>query len=257
MTESQPYPHLFRPSKGYVFIVTYGRSGSTLTQTLLNSFPGYCIRGENALASLYIARMIRTLREEANITGRRKRLLARQAGRPARGYPTMGTPQDPWYGAEDVDADHLGRSLFDVFVRDVLHLPEGVRVGGFKEIRYINDLRFLPHHLDILLEFFPGAKLILQTRAHAEVAKSGWWSEKDPKDLTRRLGAADAAFLDYAAGRADCYHLDYARFRQGAEALRPLFAFLDEPFDAARVQAVLDTPLTHGKAVSQKAGAAS
>jgi hypothetical protein len=257
MTDSASYPHLFRPSKGYVFVVTYGRSGSTLTQTLLNSIPGYCIRGENANASLHIARMIHTTRNEMNFTERRERLEARRAGRPMRGFHTLETPQDPWYGAELLDPDRLGRSLFDTFVREVLHLPEGLRVGGFKEIRYVNDLRFLPHHLGILQEFFPGAKLILQTRAHAEVAKSGWWQQKDPKELARHLGAADAAFHSYRAGRADCFHLDYACYRQGAGALRPLFDFLDEPFDAGQVQAVLDTPLTHGKpgpAAKAKAG---
>src|SRR5688572_1085508 len=32
---------------GHLFIVTYGRSGSTLLQGVLNSIPGYLIRGEN------------------------------------------------------------------------------------------------------------------------------------------------------------------------------------------------------------------
>ena len=31
----------------FVFIFTYGRSGSTLLMGLLNSLPHYCIRGEN------------------------------------------------------------------------------------------------------------------------------------------------------------------------------------------------------------------
>ena len=255
--DRQSFPHLYRPSKGYVFVVTYGRSGSTLTQTVLNSIPGYCIRGENANASLHIARMIHITRTEMNFSERRDRLATRRAGRPIPGYKTLETPKDPWYGAEYVDPGRLGRGLFDTFVREMLHLPEGVRVGGFKEIRYVNDLRFLPHHLAILQEFFPGAKLILQTRAHAEVAKSGWWAQKDPRELARHLAAADAAFHAYRDGRADCFHLDYACYRQGAEALRPLFDFLDEPFDAGQVQAVLDTPLTHGKpgpAARAKAG---
>lgn len=32
---------------GSVLIITYGRSGSTLLQGILNSIPGYLIRGEN------------------------------------------------------------------------------------------------------------------------------------------------------------------------------------------------------------------
>ena len=43
------------PDLGYIFIVTYGRSGSTLLQGILNSIPGYLVRGENrqALRHLY------------------------------------------------------------------------------------------------------------------------------------------------------------------------------------------------------------
>jgi hypothetical protein len=32
---------------GYVFVMTYGRSGSTLLMGLLNTIPGYLVRGEN------------------------------------------------------------------------------------------------------------------------------------------------------------------------------------------------------------------
>lgn len=253
--DRQSFPHLYRPSKGYVFVVTYGRSGSTLTQTVLNSIPGYCIRGENANVTSHIAQLLHSLQHQKAVLVRQQRYKARKVGEPRDLADPMGTPRDPWYGAELIEFKRLGRSLFDTFVREMLHLPEGVRVGGFKEIRYVNDLRFLPQHLGILQEFFPGAKLILQTRAHAEVAKSGWWAQKDPKDLARHLRAADAAFHSYRAGRADCFHLDYACYRQGAEALRPLFDFLDEPFDAGQVQAVLDTPLTHlkpGEAMPRK-----
>ena len=35
-----------RDDFGYLFVVTYGRSGSTLLMGLLNSIPGYLIRGE-------------------------------------------------------------------------------------------------------------------------------------------------------------------------------------------------------------------
>ena len=37
----------FQPKDGFVFVVTYGRSGSTLLQTVLQSIDGYFIRGEN------------------------------------------------------------------------------------------------------------------------------------------------------------------------------------------------------------------
>lgn len=247
MIDRTRYPDLHKPSKGYVFVVTYGRSGSTLTQSLLNSIPGYCIRGENANATQRIADLICTLRGEKNFTMRREKLALQKAGQTMRGFGNLGLAKDPWYGAELLDVDRLGLGLFDTFVREMLHLPDGVRVGGFKEIRYLNAPKFLAQHLEILQEFFPGAKLILQTRAHAEVAKSSWWQEKDPKVLARRLALVDAAFHDYRASHPGCFHLDYATYRQGPEALRPLFDFLDETYDEAMIRAVLETPLDHGK----------
>src|SRR3954464_1127587 len=36
-----------RDLPGFVFVVTYGRSGSTLVQGLLNALPGTLVRGEN------------------------------------------------------------------------------------------------------------------------------------------------------------------------------------------------------------------
>jgi hypothetical protein len=251
------FPHLNKPTKGYVFVVTYGRSGSTLTQVLLNAIPGYCIRGENANATRHIAQMVHVLRNEKNLTNRRDRLERAQAGpaRPALGQ--IGKPQDPWFGAELLDVKSLGRSLCDVFVREVLQLPDGVRVGGFKEIRYLHDPKFLTVHLETLQEFFPGAKLILQTRAHAEVMKSSWWKDHDPAMLARRLAQLDEGFHAYRGNHDGCFHLDHSTYRQGTEALRPLFEFLEEPFDAAQVQLILDTPLTHGKPAPAKAAAAA
>lgn len=34
-------------AEAFVFLVTYGRAGSTLTQKYLNSLPDVCVRGEN------------------------------------------------------------------------------------------------------------------------------------------------------------------------------------------------------------------
>lgn len=252
MIDRTRYPDLHKPSKGYVFVVTYGRSGSTLTQALLNSIPGYCIRGENANATGHIAQLLHSMRNHKTAQNRRSRYEAYLSGEISALPGNMGTPNDPWYGAELVDTARMGRAMFDVFVREVLQLPEGVRVGGFKEIRYIEQPRFLPHHLKVLQEFFPGAKLILQTRAHDEVAKSSWWQNKDPDVLARQLVMVDTAFANYQASHPDCFHLDYATYRKGPQALRPLFDFLGETYDEDMVCKVLQTPLDHGKLKSDK-----
>lgn len=68
------YPHLYMPKEGYVFIITYGRSGSTLTQNLLNSLPGYCIRGENSNLLYFLSKAADLCKYQGNFVLRRGQL---------------------------------------------------------------------------------------------------------------------------------------------------------------------------------------
>src|SRR5690606_340365 len=62
-----------------VFIVTYGRSGSTLLQGVLNSIPGYLIRGENDSALEFMHENFRRME---------KRMDTKKGS----------SPVNPWYG---------------------------------------------------------------------------------------------------------------------------------------------------------------
>lgn len=239
---SPDFPDLCRPSEGYLFLVTYGRSGSTVTQNLLNAIPGYVIRGENANAIYPLCNMIATLSDNAEIKTHR----AQHQGRvkPAK---ILGTPADPWFGAEEIDLDRLAKGAFDLFAREVLHIPQGTRVAGFKEIRYFQDLAFLPRQLEIMQSHFPRARFLFLTRDHGQIAASAWFSKRDPQSLLQQLAAADSAFAAYAASHADCFQLDHAQLLEGPEALRPLFDFLGEELRVDVVAEVLARQLTHGK----------
>ncbi len=242
---SAAYPALYRPSKGYVFVVTYGRTGSTLTQNLLNSIPGWCIRGENGNLLGQLLKTVHSMLTWDNYLRRRK---WRAAGSPDQRNPDgFGTPIDPWYGAEHVDPTAYALGLLDTFVSRVLNLPDEVRVGGFKEILYYNDPKFLPHQVALMQQFFPNAKIVFQTRHHDQVLKSAWWKTRDAVEVRARLNLIDGIFADYAQTHANCLVLDYDIYLAGADALRPLFEFLDEDFDLPRVQAVLDHRLDHMK----------
>lgn len=233
---------LHRPSEGYLFVVTYGRSGSTLLQNLLNTIPGYCIRGENGHALYHICRMIDLTRREPNFLLRKPELVGK-----SKAVPMMGTPADPWYGLELIEGERMGLRLCNLFCEEVLQVPEGTRVAGFKEIRYFGDLNFLPFELEIMQHFFPKARLIFLTRDPEETANSGWWRNHDKAELLARLARAHAAFETYAATHADCFALHYSAFAGGPEALRPLFDFLGETMDEAVVTEVLKRRLMHLK----------
>ncbi len=228
-------PQLYAPQDGYVLIVTYGRSGSTLLQNVLNSIPGYCIRGENANTLAHLARSWHALSVQPTI----RQLLSR-------GIPTE--PSNPWYGAERLNLDALPANLAEVFVRDVLTLPPGTRVGGFKEIRFTDMPAFFHVYMSFLRQALPRVRFVYNTRNHASVAKSSWWAHKPEALVRTKLRKAEELFAaDIAAHPDDTVLLHYDDYNGQPEAFRRLFAFLGEPFDVASVAQVLGQQLNHCK----------
>ena len=223
-------------AEGYVFVVTYGRSGSTLLQNVLNSIPGYCIRGENADALGMLAKSWHVMETEEAIRG------ARNSGK------TTG-PDQPWYGAELVNPPLYGQSLARVFNREVLNLPKGTRVGGFKEIRFGRTAgQFFPS-MQFLRRFFPQAKFVFNTREHASVAKSGWWADMPAEKVKTTLTDTEVLFDKWMETCPKlCLKLHYDDYSGKPEAMRRLFDFLGEEFDLGAVSKVMERKLTHLKA---------
>ncbi len=233
------YPHLNRPAGGYVFIVTYGRSGSTLLQNLLNALEGYCIRGENNHTLYHLSQAWNAVETAESMRGMRMKAVP-------------SGPAHPWYGAERVDPDSYGRALCDTFVREVLRLDPGVRVGGFKEIRYHMQRHAFSQQLNFIRRHFPKARFIFNTRDHDAVTKSGWWAKQDPTHVKEVLTGAEALYQDYLAVHPErCLHLHYDDYAGKPEAMRPLFDFLGEPWDGDLVTRIMDQRLEHLKNKSQ------
>lgn len=226
------YPNLFGPRQ-YVFIVTFGRSGSTLLQNLLNRMPGTCIRGENANALTFLAQSVAAMVKSEPMAGLRK-------------TGQITGPDHPWYGAEAINPWQFGRALADVFVRDVLIPPRGCEVLGFKEIRY--------HLVDgdpmaafrFMRETFPEVRFLINTRDHEATAQSGWWKTMPRDRVMRELAEAEALFDKVQAHFPRVtLRMRYDDYATSPEALEPLFRFLDRPFDVEMVRSALADRLTH------------
>ncbi|WP_449046098.1 sulfotransferase [Paracoccus versutus] len=240
------YPDLHAPKDGYVFVVTYGRSGSTLTQSLLNSIPGYCIRGENGNLLYHFAQAANVVSSWDNYTWRQEQKIKPQENRHISLRDTLGTPKDPWYGAENVDADHFSRAMMDLFVRDILKNPEGVRVSGFKEIRFHEDKKFFQAYLGIVKKYFPKARFIFQTRDHESVSKSGWWKNREKSDVIAMVKGANSMYGEFSKRNPGiCYTIEYERYAEGASYVSEIFDFLEEKPDWEKVSAILGKKLTH------------
>jgi hypothetical protein len=206
----------------YVFVVTYGRSGSTLLMGLLNSIPGYLLRGENWDALHHLFLFHRTLEEGSH------------RWEPAR----LRQRTHPFYGAADFPARKSLEGIRRLVVDTVLRPKAGTRVTGFKEIRWYRD--DVEEYVAWLRAVFPGARFVVNTRDHEEVRRSGWWA-KHPEHA-EQLPEIEARILALADGLGQAaYRVHYNDYLADPTVLRGLFDWLGEPFDEAAVRAVLET----------------
>ncbi|REG26868.1 sulfotransferase (plasmid) [Paracoccus versutus] len=243
---SNLYPALYAPKEGYVFLVTYGRSGSTLMTNYLNSFPGYCIRGENNNVLHHLCAAVRSL-DNVNFTFRRQANLKPLNERRPEMQHIMETPKDPWYGAELVDPGNFAKAIFNDFVREILSPPPETRVSGFKEIRWVNNMEQLEYNINLLSRYFPNARFVFQTRDAGAISRSGWWKQRPREAVEKFIKNADAAFLACAAKNDASIHVRYEDIVEGEGALRKVAEFLGEDFCTQAAYNIISERLSHLK----------
>lgn len=163
---ARPQPHPLR----YVFVVTYGRSGSTLVQGLLNTMPGVLVRGEN---SLYVLPLYRACAQAMAFRE------LHQRHRP-------GQVSSAFYGLRSVRRQRFvqatRRLVTDTLLGDVPRRE--VDVLGFKEVLW-HQVRpeETADFFDFLDSAFPGARYVLNQRTHEHVASSGFWQKHDSQEV--------------------------------------------------------------------------
>lgn len=216
-----------RDDYGYVWIVTYGRSGSTLLQGVLNSIPGYLIRGENGqvLRNLYEFH-----REASAQRTRRRRWMNHNEG-----YDELPVTH-PFYGIDKYPQSTIRLDVRRLFVDNVLGPEPDTRVIGFKEVRWLDE--DTPEFVAWIDFFFPGSRFVINTRAIDDVARSGWWGEREGS--RDELARVDAMLRQLVTELGDAaYHVHYDDYCDNPEALAGLFDWLGEEFDAERVRQVM------------------
>lgn len=205
----------------HLFVMTYGRSGSTLLMGVLNSTPGYLIRGENQQAVRHLFHFHRDC------------LAEKQRRHPRR----TSHSTHPWFGIngfdEAVSLDRI-RELVDA---TLLRPEPDTRVTGFKEIRWYHE--DLADYVAWLRQLFPGSRFVVNTRNLDDVAASGWWAQKP--DAREVLEGIERRILEVADGLGDAaYRVHYDDFVADPTVLQGLFAWLGEPWDGERVRATME-----------------
>jgi hypothetical protein len=215
---------------GHLFVVAYGRSGSTLVQAVLNAMPGVCVRGENNLAIQHVYRFWRTLRTAQREFGER-----------------YDQANQPWHGIAQVDADAAAQAIAAQFDRYVLNAPEDAEWLGFKEIRYheANDIE-TADLLSFIDQFFANSRFVFVCREPADVARSSWWRRQQREtavSLISRLNAEHIRLHKLWPDRS-CV-IDYDELAENSDEAAKLFTLIGRSYDRDLVRTVLNIRLTH------------
>jgi len=218
---------------GYLFVVTYGRSGSTILLNLLNKIDGFCIRGENHGIVTALAKSSSELATARSDYGNES-----------------ADPTSPWYGIGAVHAEHYGRALAREFCRHVLLPSPDTRVIGFKEVRYsprdISEDEY-DATVQFLAENFENSRFIFNTRDCEEVANSGWWrhywSKRQVKNIIDQSNVRFQRSRQILGDRA--FTIDYGEYKSDPEGFKGLLAWLGESLDQQLIEEVVSTKLSH------------
>jgi 2-polyprenyl-3-methyl-5-hydroxy-6-metoxy-1,4-benzoquinol methylase len=211
-----------------ILIITYGRSGSTLLQGILNTIDGCVIRGENHQFCYGLYQAYKSIVDVKSSEGRHK--------------PDVTSP---FFGAhlldETVFLKHASLMVKSLLLADQVNSPEIV-CYGFKEVRYANVSDSLHEYLDFLSMIFPKAAFIFNTRNLDDVLKSGWWKDRDPNESRSKLQNLETVFADYHAMHDNSFCITYEDVINKTTKFKALFEFLGAPYPAAeRMDKVFST----------------
>ncbi|WP_343900464.1 sulfotransferase, partial [Nocardioides aquaticus] len=160
----------------YVFVVTYGRSGSTLVQGLLNTLPRTLVRGENGL---YLVHLYRALADSRRFRSRHDKYRGR-------------APSSAFFGVRHTKERYFHRAVRGIVKDSVLGPvdPSSVDRLGFKEVQWHRvEPEEVAGFFDMMDAAFPGARYVLNTRDPEAVLKSGFWRRVDDDVAAQRVEA--------------------------------------------------------------------
>ena len=220
----------------FLTIVTFGRSGSTALQAVLNAHPDTIIRGENYGAIRGIQDYVESIAAAAD-------------------RHHAGKPHHPWFGTARLDpvavlADQR-RHVIDFLLRP----KPTTRWSGFKEVRYevghIADADALANHLLFVNTLLPGMRFLVNVRDPQAAAGSGWWSaHPDARGaLVQTIANLQEATrtLKSVLGPGRAVLIEHDRWATDSQVVVDALAELGFPVDASIVRATLAEQLSHGK----------
>lgn len=219
--------HLRQLNFDSILIITYGRSGSTLLQGILNAIDGCLIKGENYNAIFHLfefyEKLILNKQKNSNQTG----------------------PNNPFYGAALLDEEsvlkHIQNMVRDILLADKVNNPDFF-CYGFKEISYIKYPDKLFSYLDFLVRIFPNVGFIFNTRNIEDVIKSAWWANIDPEKAKSDLHKIEELFDEYCENHSNSFQITYEEIVANDQGLKAMFDFIGAEYSRSTVDRILTIP---------------
>ena len=176
----------------HLFVVTFGRSGSTLVQGLLNALPGTLVRGENGF-------FLRALFHSHEALARTKNKWSDAS--------ELKGPASAFYGAEELDLPAYRAGIRDLVEQQLVggQGRQELRTVGFKEVLWheVTEAE-TDRFLAFMDAVFPRARYVLHRRRnHEDVLVSGFWKRWDPKRAEDALLRVERFQEELAVGRED------------------------------------------------------
>lgn len=221
-----------------ILVITYGRSGSTLLQGLLNVIDGCVIRGENHDFCYGLFRAWQSLCS-THQKGQADLQLKQERYRPT-------STTSPWFGAHLWNKEHFLQDAHHLLMHqlypDCATLPT---CTGFKEIRYHQSLLSDEErcaYLDFLAQLLPQTAFIVLTRDLQQLSQSAWWKDQSQASVVATLQPFEATLKQHFAERQDVFWLTYQDMVERTPRLPALFEFLGAEWQTDKIAAVLSKP---------------
>jgi hypothetical protein len=223
-------PYVGRSTMRSLYVVTYGRSGSTLLTGYLSLLPGIRLRGENYLFPLPLFDAQSRLKDAASLS-----------------YSNRESPSSPWYGSQLFSVARWRRDQERLMLNQLYPRQPIPKTIGFKEIRWW--YRVAPEQFPEVMTWLtniraPGAVIFL-TRDLDRVMAGAWWARQSPEER-----AHSRAGLEAFEERAKSYAHDhpersvwvtYEEFTSSPSAAQRVCDLLGVPFSHKTWQKALNT----------------
>lgn len=214
-------------SPRHLFVITYGRSGSTLLMGILNSMKGVKIYGENRNILFNIFKVIQSFEKANNHYSR--------------------SITHPYYREAKLNVHKAKNTLLELAKANVFSNNKSLEWIGFKEIRHSTPsiLPELQDYIRFLQNEFNNPKFIVLTRNPYDVVISRIKNfKKVNESIESHLNRIDRfeKKMENVASKTnndDFFFIDYKSLVPESKELQDLCLFLDTTFEKEKLERVL------------------